>query len=117
MEQTQRSGSAGGRPFEQVIHHAAVGEAEIEQQIPITFDSVFHAASVLKQFTAFAILLFEQDGKPSIDNPLAQHIQGCASCGDYFAPFLTHTSGLRLIRILTAWQVANGKSALHRRRL
>ncbi len=35
-----------------VIDHAAVRMADLEQQVPITLNSVFHAASVSKQFTA-----------------------------------------------------------------
>ena len=91
-----------------VIHHVAVGEADLEQQVPITLDSVFDAASVSKQFTAFAILLLEREGKLSIDDPLAKYLPEAAPLGKLtLRQLLTHTSGLRELSTLTAmagWQ-------------
>jgi len=91
-----------------VIHHVAVGMADLEQQVPVTLDSVFHAASVSKQFTAFAVLLLEQEGKLSIDDPLAKYIPEAAPLGAItLRQLLTHTSGLRDLSTISAmagWQ-------------
>ncbi|MEO1171041.1 MAG: serine hydrolase domain-containing protein [Myxococcota bacterium] len=38
------------------------GTANLEHRIPIGHDTVFHAASVSKQFTAFAVYLLVSDG-------------------------------------------------------
>ena len=44
------------------------GIANLEYGAPITPGTVFHVASVSKQFTAMCIVLLEQDGKLSIEN-------------------------------------------------
>ncbi len=50
------------------------GLANLEYQIPITKTTVFHSASVSKQFTAFAILLLEAEGKLSLDDDIRKYI-------------------------------------------
>lgn len=80
----------------QALASVTVGSADLEQSIPITRVSVFHAASLSKQVTAFAILLLEQDGKLSIDAPLARYVPEAAGLGNItLRHLLTHTSGLR----------------------
>src|SRR5688572_10251199 len=39
------------------------GQASLELGVPITPESVFHVASVTKQFTALSILLLARDGR------------------------------------------------------
>ena len=79
-----------------VVQHAEAGAADLEQGTPITPDSVFHVASVSKQFTAFAILLLEQDGKLSIDDPLSRHLPETAGWAPMtLRQLLNHTAGLR----------------------
>lgn len=57
-----------------VIIQKNYGLANLEYQIPITSKTVFHAASVSKQFTAFALLLLEAEGKLSLDDDVRKHI-------------------------------------------
>ena len=45
------------------------GEANLEYGLPITPQTVFHVASVSKQFTSFAVALLEADGKLTLDTP------------------------------------------------
>ncbi|WEJ99628.1 MAG: serine hydrolase [Candidatus Sphingomonas phytovorans] len=79
-----------------VVGSFAAGAADLEHQTPVTPDSVFHAASLSKQVTAFAILLLEQDGLLSIDDPLTRHIPEAAPLGPVtLRQLLNHTSGLR----------------------
>ena len=79
-----------------IVQHAEVGTADLEQATPVTPDSVFHVASVSKQFTAFAILLLEQDGKLSIDDPLSRHLPETADWAPMtLRQLLNHTAGLR----------------------
>lgn len=73
------------------------GMAELEHRVAITPATVFEAGSVSKQFTAFLVLLLEQEGKLSLDDPLRKHLP---ELPDYGAPLtigqvLSHTSGLR----------------------
>ncbi len=74
----------------------AVGSADLEHGVAITPSSVFHAASVSKQFTAFAIVLLEQDGKLAIDEPLARYLPEAAALGPVtLRQLLNQTNGLR----------------------
>ena len=50
------------------------GLANLEDRVPITPDTVFHLASLSKQFTASAIALLILDHKLSIDDPVARYI-------------------------------------------
>src|SRR5882757_4626816 len=51
-----------------VIYSQGYGAANLEHGVPNTPATVFHLASVSKQFTAFAIYLLAQDGKLSLDD-------------------------------------------------
>jgi CubicO group peptidase (beta-lactamase class C family) len=73
------------------------GFASLEHSVPITADTVFDAASVSKQFTAFAILLLAEEGKLSLEDQVRKHVP---ELPDYGTPItlrhlLHHTSGLR----------------------
>jgi CubicO group peptidase (beta-lactamase class C family) len=48
----------------------AYGHANLDWGTPITSNTVFYAGSVSKQFTAAAIVLLEQDGKLSLNDPI-----------------------------------------------
>lgn len=79
-----------------IITQLAVGEGDLEQGAMIGPHSVFEAASISKQFTAFAVLLLEQDGLLAIDDPVSKYIPEMTR----FEPItlrqlMTHTGGLR----------------------
>jgi CubicO group peptidase (beta-lactamase class C family) len=85
-----------------VIHERASGLANLEYRIPLTRHSVFEIASASKTFTALAVLLLEQDGKLSLNDPVTKYIPGLP---DYartitIRHLLGHTSGLRDAAIL-----------------
>ena len=42
-----------------VVYKKGVGVANLEYQIPITPQTIFHIASISKQFTLFSVLLLE----------------------------------------------------------
>lgn len=76
---------------------AAFGMADIGKRVPLRPDTVFNIASVSKQFTAFGILLLEQRGKLSIDDPVTKYVP---ELGGYAGSvtlrhLLHHTGGLR----------------------
>jgi CubicO group peptidase (beta-lactamase class C family) len=73
------------------------GMANLEYNIPITSSTVFHIASVSKQFTAFAILLLEEQGKLSLDDDVRKYIPELHDFGKTITlrHLATHTSGLR----------------------
>jgi CubicO group peptidase (beta-lactamase class C family) len=52
-----------------VTHARAFGLADLARGRPLETHSAFNLASVSKQFTAFALLLLEQQGKLKLDDP------------------------------------------------
>ena len=58
----------------QILLEESLGYANLENQVPITSESIFHIASVSKQFTVMAALLLQQDGKLNLDDPAANYV-------------------------------------------
>lgn len=82
----------GKRPFVD-----SFGLADIDSGTRIGTDTVFDAASLSKQFTAFAVLLLERYGRLSLDDSIRKFVP---ELGEYAQPvtvrhLLHHTSGLR----------------------
>lgn len=80
-----------------IIFKKGYGSADPEHNIPITPTSVFHIASVSKQFTAFSILLLEGEGKLSVNDDVRQYIPEVPDFGKVITlnHLMHHTSGLR----------------------
>jgi CubicO group peptidase (beta-lactamase class C family) len=80
-----------------MTHAAAFGLADLEARKPLDTHSVFNLASVSKQFTVFALLLLEQDGKLKLDDPVAKYVPEVAasSQGVTLRHLVHHTGGLR----------------------
>lgn len=81
----------------EVIHQRGYGMANLDHGISIAPDSVFHVASVSKQFTAIAVAILAQEGKLSLDDDVRDYVPEMPDLG---APFtirqcIHHTSGLR----------------------
>ncbi|WP_299315403.1 serine hydrolase [uncultured Aquimarina sp.] len=58
----------------QLVDEKQFGLANLGYQIPITRETPFHVASVSKQFTAFSILLLENEGKLSLYDDIRTYI-------------------------------------------
>jgi CubicO group peptidase (beta-lactamase class C family) len=73
------------------------GIASLEHGIPISRDTVFDIGSAAKQFTAASIVLLEEDGKLSLDEPLARFVPELPewSRRTTLRQLLHHTSGIR----------------------
>ncbi len=56
----------------------ATGIRETDQKAPVTPDTVFRIASMTKSFTAMAILKLRDDGKLSLDDPVARFVPALA---------------------------------------
>lgn len=80
-----------------IVYQNGYGMANLELDVPITPASIFHVASVSKQFTAMAVMLLVRDGKLSLDDDVRRHLP---ELPDYkhkitIRHLLQHTSGLR----------------------
>ena len=73
------------------------GMASLEHDLPITPQSAFYAASVSKQFTAFAVALLAQQGKLSLDDDVRKWLPEVPNFGKTITVrhLIHHTSGLR----------------------
>lgn len=77
-------------------YKGAIGLASLDPKKELQLTDVFNLASLSKQFTAFAILLLEQEGKLALNDSLYQHMP---ELGAYVKPItllhlIYHTSGL-----------------------
>lgn len=73
------------------------GMSNLEHGVPITPQSIFHIASISKQFTAFSIGLLAQDGKLSLDDDIRKYLPEMPDYGKTItiAHLIHHTDGLR----------------------
>jgi CubicO group peptidase (beta-lactamase class C family) len=80
-----------------IIYERGYGMADLDHNVPITPATVFHVASMSKQFTATSILLLAQQGKLSLDDPVRKYIPELPDFGTpvTIRELLHHTSGLR----------------------
>ena len=80
-----------------IIFKHGYGMADLDHDVTINPASVFHVASVSKQFTAAAILLLVQDGKLVLDDDVRKYITELPDFGARITirHLIHHTSGLR----------------------
>jgi CubicO group peptidase (beta-lactamase class C family) len=80
-----------------LIYSKGYGLANLEENLPITPDTVFDIGSTSKQFTAASILLLEKQGKLSVNDDVRKYIPELPDYGKKITilHLLNHTSGLR----------------------
>jgi CubicO group peptidase (beta-lactamase class C family) len=80
-----------------LLFQKGYGQASLEFGIANTPSTIFHAASISKQFTAFAIYLLEKDGRLSTSDDVRKYIPELHNFGRPITirNLLHHTSGLR----------------------
>lgn len=80
----------GGR----LVYTRAYGLARLDPETPATPGMRYSIGSISKQFTATAILLLEEQGRLSIDDPVGRYVPGLTR-GDEVTirQILSHTSG------------------------
>ena len=80
-----------------IVYKKGYGMANLEYDIPIRPNSIFHIASVSKQFTVFSILLLEKQGKLTLEDDIRKYIPEVPDFGKTITlrHLASHTSGLR----------------------
>lgn len=81
----------------QIVYKRGYGMADLDHDIPINSQTVFHVASISKQFTAAAIILLAQEGKLALDDDVHKYITELPDFGARITlrHLIYHTSGLR----------------------
>lgn len=81
---------------DRVLLNKGYGFANLEWKIANTPDTKFRLGSVTKQFTATAILILEERGKLSIDDPVKTHMPDAPAVWDKITikHLLSHTAGI-----------------------
>ncbi|HUF48472.1 MAG TPA: serine hydrolase domain-containing protein [Vicinamibacterales bacterium] len=79
------------------VHLRGYGTANLEYGVPITSSSVFHVASVSKQFTAMAVALLVAEGHVNWQDDVRKYIPKVPDFGKPITlrHLVSHTSGLR----------------------
>ncbi|HEV3049629.1 MAG TPA: serine hydrolase, partial [Longimicrobium sp.] len=96
-----RPGSPGAAVLvfrgDQQLFARGYGLADLESGAPIPPGTIFHVASVSKQFTAFAVAMLAAQGRLSLDDDVRQHLSELPDFGQRITlrHLLNHTSGLR----------------------
>lgn len=80
-----------------LIYSKGYGMANIEYGIPNSPKTIFHMASVSKQFTAYALILLEARGKLRLDDDIRQYLTWFPDMDQKITirNLLNHTSGIR----------------------
>jgi CubicO group peptidase (beta-lactamase class C family) len=96
-----RSGSPGAAVSiareGEILYSNGYGYANLEYDIPITSSTIFHIASVSKQFTAFSIAMLADQGKLSLDDDIHKYLPELNDFGETITirHLIYHISGLR----------------------
>jgi CubicO group peptidase (beta-lactamase class C family) len=79
------------------VYERGYGMANLEYGIPITPQSVFHVASVSKQFTAMAVELLVNEGKVAWDDDIRKYVPEVPDFGTTLTlrHLVHHVSGIR----------------------
>lgn len=76
------------------VFHKAIGFKDYENKSRLDTTTLFELASVSKQFTTMVIMMLNEEGKLSYDDPLEKYIPGLPYSGITIRHLLHHTSGL-----------------------
>lgn len=85
-----------------IIYNRQAGYENIQDNKHLSDESVFHLASVSKQFTASCIVLLEQQGKLRLDNKLSKYFPDFPEYAQRVTikDLLNHTAGVKDIVVL-----------------
>ena len=77
-----------------IVYTQAYGRARLDPSLRATPDMRYSIGSISKQFAATAILLLQQQGKLSLDDPVGKYVSGLTRGNEVtIREILSHTSG------------------------
>lgn len=85
-----------------ILHLSAVGQRDLKHHLPMRTDTIFWIASMTKPVTARAVMMLQEEGKLSIDDPVSKYIPEFTALKTpsgkpanlTLRQLMTHTSGL-----------------------
>jgi CubicO group peptidase (beta-lactamase class C family) len=94
----------------EIVYKKGYGSAQLEYDIPITSSTIFHVASVSKQFTAFAAAMLADQGKLSLDDDIRKYLPNLPDFGKTITirHLIHHSSGLRdqwNLLVMAGWRM------------
>ncbi len=108
---------------DRIVHLDAIGKADIAADKPMRTDSIFWIASMTKPITGTAVLMLQDEGKLSVDDPVEKYLpefKGLRTAGGKAARLLirhllTHTSAMGEVSPSQARRIKNlaGLMPLH----
>ena len=95
-----------------IVHRRGYGMADLDHNIAITPSTVFHAASLAKQFTAMSIMLLVNQGQLSLTDDVRATISELANIGQTITigDMLHHISELRdqwVLVTMAGWRLSD----------
>jgi CubicO group peptidase (beta-lactamase class C family) len=93
-----------------IIYSKGFGHAELEHDAHNTPQTIFHIASISKQFTAFSIAMLADQGKLSVDDDIRKYLPEIHDFGTPITirQLIYHTSGLRdqwNLLVMAGWRM------------
>lgn len=81
----------------EVIFSKGYGQADLEMGVSARAETVYHIASITKQFTAAAVMRLVEQGKLSLDDSITEYLPDFPTQGHRITVrhLLNHTSGIR----------------------
>jgi CubicO group peptidase (beta-lactamase class C family) len=77
-----------------IVYLQTYGDARLEPKLAATPEMQYSVGSISKQFTAAAILLLQEQGKLSLDDPVSKYVSGLTRGNEVtIRQLLSHTSG------------------------
>jgi CubicO group peptidase (beta-lactamase class C family) len=97
---------------DKIIYSRGYGMADLDHNIPITPATVFHAASLTKQFTAMCVMLLVGQGRLSLTDEVHKLIPELKHVGPHItiADMLHHISGIRdqwVLATMAGWRLSD----------
>lgn len=104
---------------EDVLFCQGFGMADVDRGLPVTPRTRFLIGSVTKQFTALSLLLLEEEGLLSLEEPVARFFPGFPSYVEEVTlrQLIHHTSGIREYLTREFWEAASAGSGLSQEEL
>ena len=95
-----------------IVYKRGYGIADLDHGLAITPTTVFHAASLSKQFTAMSLLLLVGQGRLSLDDEVRTHIRELPNLGTRvtIGDMLHHISGIRdqwIFVTMAGWRLSD----------